>query len=934
MTVRIPTATYRIQFGPDFGFRAAEDILPYLKALGVSDLYASPIFKALKGSTHGYDVVDPNRLNPELGSEAEFTSLIRAAKSYDMGWLQDIVPNHMAWSHENSMLMDVLENEARSRYRYFFDVEWDHPAESMKGRLLAPFLGEFFADCLEKGEIQLIYDADGLWAAYYDMRFAIKIDSYPTVFTYNLDRIEGKIGRDHPDFEKFLGIARVLENPGREESTQGFDQIVPAKRLIRELYEGSKEIGALIDENISVFNGRPGDPLSFHLLDQLLSEQIFRLAFWKVATQELNYRRFFNVNELICLRVEEDDVFRTTHELVFDLLEKGAITGLRIDHIDGLYDPLDYLRSLRKAAPDAYIVVEKILDMEEELPPEWPVQGNTGYDFLNRVNGLFCRKKNQGAFDRIYFDVSGTHTDVEELACEKKKLILTNHMAGDMDNLAHLLKRVSSKDRRAGDITLHGLRAALFEVMSRFPVYRTYVSKDLREERDRLRIMSALEKARKTQPGLASELDFLQKFLSAPFDGRVTDEEEDPRIRFAMRFQQYTGPLMAKGFEDTLLYVYNRLISLNEVGGDPARFGIRVEEFHRSNEAGMKSRPHTLSATATHDTKRGEDVRARINVLSEIPREWSRQWNLWRTLNRGKKRRIDGKEAPDANDEYFLYQTLVGAFPLHEGEYTGFLERMKACIIKAVREAKVHTAWLKPDSVYEDACLAFVEEILEPSRENRFLKAFFPFQRRISWYGMFYSLSQALLKMTAPGVPDFYQGTELWDLTLVDPDNRRPVDYEKRSRFLQEIADREKEDASGLIGELLSSMEDGRVKLFLIYKGLKARNRYKDVFDRGEYVPLEIRGIHKEHVVVFARKYNGMWAVIVCPRFLVDIIAEGEQPLGGDLWGDTCIPLPEGSPSQWEESVTGGTVTLEGSILVGDALARFPGCLLIGKGTS
>jgi (1->4)-alpha-D-glucan 1-alpha-D-glucosylmutase len=924
--MRIPVATYRIQFNHSFDFQAAKKISPYLAELGISDIYASPIFRARKGSLHGYDVVDPCQINPELGGVEDFDELIRELHNYGMGWIQDIVPNHVAYDYENWMLMDVLENGESSEYLHFFDVDWDHPCESIRGKLLAPFLGRFYGKSLEDGEIQLKYGADGLSVNYYHLTLPLKIESYIDLFTHRLSALKRELGGDHPDFIKLLGILYVLKTLSTvEEMDERYDQITFIKRTLWELYTGNPETKRFIDANVQTFNGEKDNPESFNLLDHLLSEQLFRLSFWKVATEEINYRRFFNINELICLRVEDEDVFDRMHALIFQLIEEGKVSGLRIDHIDGLYDPTNYLKRLQERTGDVYVIVEKILGTEEELPSFWSMQGTTGYDFLNYLNGIFYKKKSEKQFNRIYSDFTGFKTDYDDLVCAKKRLILGKHMAGDVDNLAHLMKGIVARYRHGSDITLHGLKRTIVELMTQFPVYRTYINSEVSRESDPSYIKEAVKRSIERAPDLLNELDFIERFLLLDFEDYLTREEKEQWIHFVMRFQQFTGPLMAKGFEDTVLYVYNRLLSLNEVGGSPDRFGTSLKEFHSLNRKRGTLYPHSLNATSTHDTKRGEDVRARINVLSEIPDEWGRSIKRWNELNRGKKRTVNGKNVPDGNDEHFLYQTLIGAFPFYESEYPAFIERVKDYIIKAVREAKVRTAWLKPDTEYEDAYISYVGEILQPSEENQFLKEFLPFQRKVAYYGIFNSLSQTLIKITSPGVPDFYQGTELWDLNLVDPDNRRPVDFEKRISLLRDIMDTPHK-------ELLATREDGRIKLFLIQRVLQARKDRAEVFQGGSYLPIEVGGRFKEHIVAFARNHGDRWAITIAPRLLTALVKEGELPTGKQVWDDTHILLPKGSPALWKDAITTRGIKGRETLLIGDVLEHFPVALLMSEG--
>ena len=908
-SIRIPAATYRLQLSREFGFSEAKSLVSYLHALGISSLYASPIFHARAGSLHGYDVVDPNRLNPELGSQQDFESLIGELHRYEMGWIQDIVPNHMAYDGQNQMLMDALESGQGSQFFDYFDIEWNHPYESLKEKILAPFLGEFYSQCLEAGEIKLGYDQTGFSINYYGLRLPLNIESYGRVLSYDLGLLKKRLGSDHPDFIKFFGVLYALKSlPSKEERQERSDQIMFVKRMLWELYTTSHEITKLIDESIEKLNGKKGDSENFNALDRLLSEQLFRLSFWKVATEEINYRRFFNINDLICLRTEDEKVFHHIHSLIFKLIEEERIDGLRIDHIDGLYDPTNYLKRIRQKVGDLYVTVEKILALKEGLPSDWPVQGTTGYDFLNCVNGLFCEAKNEKKFTQIYARFTGFRVLYSNLVSEKKRLIIGRHMAGDVDGLAHLMKNISSRDRYGGDITLYGLKRALVEVLTFFPVYRTYVNYEVYSEEDRLRVREAMRKAKEINPGLLHELNFIERFLLLDFRDHLAEDEKSQWIHFVMRFQQLTGPLMAKGFEDTTLYVYNRLLSLNEVGGDAKQFGISVAEFHRFNQEKARSWRHSMNATSTHDTKRGEDVRARINVISELPEEWERKIKLWSQLNRRAKKILKGEEVPDRNDEYFVYQTLIGAFPLYEEGRSGFLERLKAYVIKAVREAKVHTEWLKPDTAYEEAFVSFIEEILEPSETNRFLKDFLPFAKKISHYGMLNSLSQTLIKIVSPGVPDFYQGTELWDLSFVDPDNRRPVDFGKRAQLLQEIKNKESGDFSALTRELLSNWQDSRVKLYVIYKALNFRRAYQELLLEGDYIPLGAVGKRKEHLCAFARRRGSVWVLLVVPRLITKWVTVGEFPLGEKAWGNSYLDLPLDAPDCWRNLLTGETL--------------------------
>nr|WP_202803690.1 malto-oligosyltrehalose synthase [Spirulina subsalsa] len=928
--MQFPLATYRLQFTPSFDFKSAKAIVPYLAELGVSYLYASPIFKARQGSTHGYDAVDPNIINPELGGIEKFNDLVEKLHEHNLKWLQDIVPNHMAFDSQNTMLVDLLENGSDSQFYGFFDINWHHPYEGIRGRVLAPFLGRFYGDCLEHGELKLQYEEQGLSVNYYSLKFPIRIESYTKVLTYDLGRLRQKLGRRNPDFVKFLGILYGLKYiPSGEEGSERYDQIFFIKSMLWELWNDNPDIRQFIEENIETFNGIVGKPESFNLLENLLDEQFFRLAFWKVGNEELNYRRFFTVNDLISLRIEDPNVFDTTHSLLLQLVEEGKIQGLRIDHIDGLYDPATYLFRLRDRANHAYVVIEKILEPQEELPINWPIQGTTGYDYLNMANGVFCYKENEAKFNKIYHSFTRSIVNCEQLIDEKKRLIVGKHLAGDIDNLAHFLKQISSHYRYASDFTIYGLKGALVEVMTAFPVYRTYINNEEVSTSDRNYIKQVIAKAKETMPIFLNELAFIEKFLLLEFDDYLTQEEKEQWLHFVMRLQQFTGPLMAKGVEDTVLYIYNRLLSLNEVGSHPTHFGVSIEEFHQFNHHQMAYWPHSMNASATHDTKRGEDVRSRINVLSEIPEEWEAKLKEWREINAAQKGCVEGIDVPDPNDEYFLYQTLLGTFPFYEEEYPVFVERIKEYIIKAIREAKVYTAWLKPDTGYEEGFTSFAERLLKDSPNNEFLNAFRPFQRKIQHYGVFNSLSQTLLKFTVPGLPDIYQGTELWDLSLVDPDNRRPVDFKVRNKFLKSIKRGIEKNPLALVEELLAHPEDGRIKLFLIYQLLQTRQEYSELFQRGDYQKLTVMGSWQDHAVVFSRTWGDHTVIAIAPRLFTSLMKEDELPLGEQVWQETRISLPPGSPTHWQNRITGEEIKGEDALFLRDILQHFPVALLI-----
>jgi len=921
--MRIPTATYRLQFSPAFGFRRAREQLAYLQELGISDLYASPLFKARKGSTHGYDVVDQTALNPELGSVEDFAALAEEARRRQMGWLQDIVPNHMAVDGDNGLFLDVLENGSASRYARFFDIDWTRQAGTRRTRVLLPLLGQFFGRALEEGELRLGFGEQGFALRCGALQLPLRIESYREI----LEECLQQLGEEHPDTVQLRGLLYLIGAPPSRAGGRGrHEQVVLLKKSLWILHGNSPPLRRVLQKVLQAYNGEKGRPSTFSRLEKLLAGQWFRLAFWKVACEEVNYRRFFCINDLVSLRMEHPEAFALAHQLPLRLLGEGSLSGLRVDHIDGLFHPRGYLEQLRSLAPEAYLVVEKVLAPGEPLP-DWPVQGTTGYDFLNELNALFCRKANEKAMSAIYGRFARSAPSYPELVVEKKRLILDRHMAGDLDNLVRRLQKLARHYRYGSDLTRPGLCRALGEVLVRLPVYRTYAAPGEFRNPDLDYLRQALYRAREENPGLVNEIDFIGRVLRLDYDEFLDTMARRAWLQFAMRLQQFTAPLTAKGFEDTLLYVYNRLLSLNEVGGAPERFGLEDGEFHDFCRLRRESWPHSLNATSTHDTKRGEDVRARLNVLPDIPQQWRQAVQEWSRMNRPLKKTLGRHKAPDRNDEYFLYQTLVGAWPTEAEEEREFGERLQAYLVKAVREAKVHTAWIKPDQAYEEAYARFAGAILDP--KHPFLGEFRPFQKKVAYFGMLNSLAQTLVKITAPGIPDFYQGSELWDLSLVDPDNRRPVDFSRRRRGLREIKREWRRNPQGLLRQLLDHWQDGRIKLFLVYRALAARRRSPCLFSAGDYRPLRAAGQRREHIFAFARQHRDCWAVTVVPRFLAGVTQEGEPPLGDGVWGGTHLELP--AQAEWTEALTGTSLGCRAAVRAGEALAGFPVALLLGR---
>jgi (1->4)-alpha-D-glucan 1-alpha-D-glucosylmutase len=925
----VPTATYRLQFTPEFGFRDATAIVPYLHELGVGHLYASPYFKARPGSMHGYDVVDPNVLNPEVGTSAEHAELVAAAQARGMGQILDFVPNHMGVGPDNPWWNDVLEWGERSAYAEFFDVDW-HPLKAeLQGKVLVPRLGDHYGRVLEAGDVNLRFEREtGTFAiTYFDNRFPLAVKSYAEI-------VQRAVKHDAPQLadlaERFLNF----DDPAALSAKSPAMQTVAARAvdLKSQLAQAARNAAAsaALEAAIAEYTVVAGDPHSADALDVLLQDQYYRLAYWRVAVDDINYRRFFDINDLAGLRVEDAAVLGQTHRLAFEMIANGTLQGLRIDHVDGLYNPGGYCNLIKERA-DAlgqplYVVVEKILAPFERLRAGWLIAGTTGYEFANLVNGLFVDAAAEFAFDRIYARAIGRDSDYDDIAYEAKKRIMAVNLASELTVLATNLTRIAASDRRSSDFTFNGLRDALMDVVAAFPVYRTYVvSEEIEDEdRDFIEAAVAVAQMRTSQPD-DSIFAFIAEVLTVRAARPETSYDRNAVLRFAMRFQQYTSPVMAKSIEDTVFYRYVRLISLNEVGGDPTRFGTPVGEFHAANAERAATRPHTMLATSTHDHKRGEDVRTRIDVLTEMPGGWGRALRRWARINRGRRGTTRGHAAPDLNDEYFLYQTLVGTWPAHwtdpaavpADEYAAYRERIVAYMQKAQREAKLRTSWSNPDLGYEAASEAFVRGILERGDDARFPGDLAAFVADIAPAAMISSLAQVVLKCTAPGMPDIYQGCELWDHSLVDPDNRRAVDYALRARILADV----QADPTGA----RAGWFDGRVKLFVTWKLLQLRGQRRETFLDGPYTPLAVSGPASDRVVAFARGD----IVVVTPRLVRDLIRRDEAG-PRVVFADDTVTLPARSATRYRDIFTGASVDVEGGLLsVNAALGAFPVSVLV-----
>src|SRR5580765_427729 len=933
---RIPTATYRLQFNDTFTFIDAARIVPYLHALGITDCYASSYLRAVPGSPHGYDIVDPTMMNPDLGTEHDFRIFTDSLAQHGMGQILDVVPNHMGIAKScNTWWLDVLENGPSSNYAAFFDIDW-HPVKAeLEDKVLLPILGEQYGTVVENEEIILEYHEGRFFIRHYDHHLPVDPKPSAMILALRLDELISRAQSNDPHVQEFQSILTALRHlPARNELdparvAERYREKEIIRRRLARIMDESQAVQIFVQENVAIFNGTKGDSKSFDLLDQLLSHQVYRLAHWRVASEEINYRRFFDINELAAIRMEDPAVFRSCHQLIFQLVKEGAVTGLRIDHVDGLYDPSSYLGQLQtwaktelvpragEAERPFFLVVEKILTREETLPVQWPVYGTTGYDFLTLVNGLFVDGSHEQDFNRLYARFIGSRVSFEDLAYESKQLIMRASMSSEINVLGYQLNHLSEMNRRFRDFTLNSLIHAIREIIACFPVYRTYVTPDEGPvtDQDRSYIRQAVVRAKRKNPALSGLVfDFVQDILLKQASFHHERERRD-QLQFVMKFQQITGSVMAKGSEDTALYVYNRLASLNEVGGDPLQFGISVHTFHERMRQRRAHWPASICATSTHDTKRSEDVRARISVLSEIPQVWKTRVQRWSQLNKGYKTEVDGTLAPDRNEEYLLYQTLIGAWPfptLDDDEYRNFNDRIQAYMAKALKEAKIHTSWVNPNYAYDQAVRDFIEHILARSGPNPFLADFLPFHREIARYGVYNSLSQVLLKIAAPGIPDFYQGTELWDFSLVDPDNRRPVDYGTRTGFLEDfqpLCAIQESNQRRLVQEMLATVPDGRIKLYITMVGLQYRRTHAPLFLSGEYVPLKVEGTKKRHVCAFARIYEDQAVVAVVPILVKGLCQETELfPFGPSVWEDTWVIVPSWRPASCYHNLLTGEI--------------------------
>ena len=907
-TVRIPTATYRLQFNKNFTFRQAREIVTYLHHLGISDAYASPYFQAGAESLHGYDITDHNKLNAAIGWRKDFEAWVAELHAHGMGQIADFVPNHMGINDpQNVWWQDVLENGASSLYAPYFDIDWRPLKTDLHDKVLLPILGDQYGRVLERGELRVRFDSGSFSLTYFDHVFPIAPGTYRYILELALENLAEF--REEDFYAEFQSILTALEYLPRRTETdperikeRAREKEIIKKRLERRCAE-APQVQRGIEKAVETINGHIGDPRSFDRLDELLNAQSYRLAFWRVAAEEINYRRFFDVNDLAAIRVELPEVFDAAHKLLFELVASGAVTGLRIDHPDGLYRPLEYFEKLQMRCAKAlrvplpkdgraiYLIVEKILTGEEQLPQNWPVHGTTGYGFANQVAGVLVDHNAEGAITKIFKRFIGHSLHFGHLVYAKKRLVMRISLANEVNVLGTMVDRLSEQNRWFRDYTLEALARAVRETIACFPVYRTYLEpgKPVSEE-DRAVIERAVAAAKRRNPAIEeSVFNFLRDLLLFRFPENLDEEQRAAHAEFVLKFQQFTGPITAKGLEDTVFYIYNRLAALNEVGGEPQLFGLSVETFHERNLRRQRDWPASLLATSTHDSKRSEDVRARMLAISEIPPLWGRSLQKWRTTNRRFKKQIDDAEAPDAGEEYLLYQTLLGTWPVDlDGAPVPsvgpkFIARIQRYMAKALKEAKLNTSWIQPNENWDDAMQEFVARILEAGPRNKFLPAFLPVAAEIARLGAINSLAQTAIKLTAPGVPDIYQGTEIWDDSLVDPDNRRPIDYARRREMLTQI---ENVPAN----ELMQCWPDGRIKMRLTQRLLHLRRENPELFREGIYEPINFGGAFADCAIGFVRRHRDGAIIVIVPRLSSRV---GFPPIG-DRWEDTHVVLPAG----------------------------------------
>ncbi|HUO60669.1 MAG TPA: malto-oligosyltrehalose synthase [Candidatus Acidoferrales bacterium] len=978
-----PGATYRLQFNHKFHFSDAVRLVPYLNALGVTTCYTSPILRARTGSSHGYDITSHDHINPEIGTEEELRELVAALHANGMTLMLDVVPNHMGVGYgSNQWWFDVLQNGRASKFANFFDIDWNPLKPELRNKVLLPVLGNQYGQELESGKLRLTFKDGEFQLEYYDRRLPISPQTIPLIF-HNLPALAQSTSNEARELKSLLISFSELPSHDSTEPERALRrqrEYPLLRQRLADLVTRVPEIQLIVNSAIEKINGEVGKPQSFDLLHTLLEAQPYRLAHWRVSAEEINYRRFFDINDLVGLRMEDPLVFAATQMLIRRLLADGSVSALRIDHPDGLFNPPQYFTRLQmlysasqccgpepqgalaengielelqtqfgqrdwnKQNAPVCVLVEKILEPGEHLPDEWPVDGTVGYDFTNLATNLFIDSRNRRAFNSLYTRFAPDMPDVDTVIYNSKKLIMEAALSSEVNVLGHMLDEISSMDRHARDFTRKSLRDAIRETIANFPVYRTYIDERGNiTERDRRYIEQAINHAKRRNSATPPEVfDFLcDNLLLRGGDIGQPVHGYRKQLYFTLKFQQLSGPVMAKGLEDTACYVHNRFIAVNEVGGSPAEFGIELDAFHRANAERAAEWPGSMLSTSTHDTKRSEDVRMRLDVLTEMPRHWAAQVMRWRRINRPRRRTIsDGRLVPDSNEEFLLYQTLAGAWPLPNGggenyaldakRRAEFTQRIQQYMYKATHEAKMNVSWLNQNPEYSNALDRFVARILTPGtvgKPNTFLRLIQEFLPRFAMFGALNSLSQVLIKVTAPGVPDIYQGQELFDFSLVDPDNRRPVDFVLREQFLGRLQSAQLNDE--LLQQLLGGWHDGRIKMWVTHRALAIRAKHPELFAHGAYRALYAGGDFRRHIVAFARTHQRENTVTAVPRFAYSLMdGEVRWPLG-DTWKDAELEVPKAG--EWQNALTGEALQTSASrtLLCREIFRRFPVALLV-----
>jgi (1->4)-alpha-D-glucan 1-alpha-D-glucosylmutase len=890
----IPSSTYRVQLHKNFTFKDLYGIIDYLHLLGVSTIYAAPILKSTPGSIHGYDVTDPHVIDQEIGTRKDLQAIAIKLKQKGMTWLQDIVPNHMAFDPSNHRLMDVLERGPASVYYNYFDIQWDHPSAALKHKVMVPFLGAALEECIKDKELKLLFTDSGFEISYYNTNYPVSSIAYDYLFSL-LDSPEASILRK--DWAEFIR-GRAFASDIKTWSKLKINWIEAISARDQDAFR----------DMVNQVNS------SYEKMLDMLSRQHYILTYWKHTEKEINYRRFFTINQLICLKMEDENVFKEYHSFLFSLYKENLIQGFRIDHIDGLKDPAQYVKNLRKLfGENCYIIAEKILEVKEIMPLDWPLQGTSGYEFLAYVSQLFTDKNGARQLLEFYRTLVPELPAYSQLVVKNKKMMLENYMGGEWGNLVHYLFELELH----GNFEYAKLKQALGLLMISLPVYRIYPEQIPLYGND-LEIMNeAFGKALKLESACVNELKYLQTLFLASED----QELKYKILEFLKRLMQFTGPLTAKGVEDTTFYIYNPLISHDEVGDSPSILGITIQEFHRRMESRLQYTPHSLNTTATHDTKRGEDVRVRLNVLSEIPARWKEAVTNWISMNKNISLQIGSEAGPTMNDAYFIYQSIVGGFPEDLVVADTWVKRLQEYVIKVVREAKVRSNWELPNEHYENACTQFIDHLLKD--ETEFLPSAIALTQKILEIANVYTLGQVLVKITAPGIPDIYQGCELWDLSYVDPDNRRPVDFSLRKKLLEGIIREEKKSVENLFTYHSAHRSTGIEKLFVTWKSLIFRRNHIDIFRKGNYIPLNEKG-NKQIASVYARNYENQWIIVAVPFGIAGQMKDHVLELDEK---DT-ITLPLQFPDQWTNLFTGKTITSKGFLSLREMFSDFPVVLL------